>query len=102
MKFSEVLILLFASVLLHELAHSYLAKRYGVKIESITLFLFGGVSAMEEMPRKPGQEAKMAFAGPLTSLIIGTFFYSIYQYLSPLARYFLKTPSFLFSGLLDR
>jgi Zn-dependent protease/predicted transcriptional regulator len=74
-------ILLFASVLLHELAHSYLAKRYGVKIESITLFLFGGVSAMEEMPRKPGQEAKMAFAGPLTSLIIGAFFYSIYQYL---------------------
>ncbi len=65
-------ILLFASVLLHELAHSYLAKRYGVNIDSITLFLFGGVSAMEEMPRKPGQEAKMAFAGPLTSLIIGS------------------------------
>ena len=64
-------ILLFASILLHELAHSYLALRYGVKIESITLFLFGGVSSMEEMPRDPGQEAKMAFAGPLTSLIIG-------------------------------
>ncbi|WP_292380711.1 CBS domain-containing protein [Methanosarcina sp. UBA289] len=64
-------ILLFASILLHELAHSYMAMRYGVKIESITLFLFGGVSAMEEMPRKPGQEAKMASAGPLTSLVIG-------------------------------
>ena len=35
-------ILLFASILLHELAHSYMAMRYGVKIESITLFLFGG------------------------------------------------------------
>jgi len=64
-------ILLFASILLHELAHSYMALRYGVKIESITLFLFGGVSAMEEMPRKPGQEAKMASVGPLTSLLIG-------------------------------
>ncbi|MDD4619302.1 MAG: CBS domain-containing protein [Methanosarcina sp.] len=64
-------ILLFASIVLHELAHSYMAMRYGVKIESITLFLFGGVSAMEEIPRKPGQEAKMASAGPLTSLIIG-------------------------------
>jgi Zn-dependent protease/CBS domain-containing protein len=64
-------ILLFASILLHELAHSYMAMRYGVKIENITLFLFGGVSAMEEMPRKPGQEAKMASAGPLTSLVIG-------------------------------
>ncbi len=42
-----------------------MAMRYGVKIESITLFLFGGgVSAMEEIPRKPGQEAKMASAGP--------------------------------------
>lgn len=64
-------ILLFASVIVHELAHSYMAMRYGVKIESITLFLFGGVSAMEEMPRKPGQEARMASAGPLTSLAIG-------------------------------
>ncbi|RXA18729.1 CBS domain-containing protein [Methanosarcina sp. MSH10X1] len=64
-------ILLFASIVLHELAHSYMAMRYGVKIESITLFLFGGVSAMEEMPRKPGEEAKMASAGPLTSLVIG-------------------------------
>jgi Zn-dependent protease/CBS domain-containing protein len=74
-------ILLFASVLLHELAHSYLAKRYGVKIDSITLFLFGGVSAMEEMPKKPGQEAKMAFAGPLTSIIIGSICVSIHIYL---------------------
>ena len=74
-------ILVFASVLLHELAHSYLAKRYGVNIESITLFLFGGVSAMEEMPRKPGQEAKMAFAGPLTSLIIGSICLFTYEYL---------------------
>lgn len=74
-------ILLFASVLLHELAHSYLAKRYGVKIDSITLFLFGGVSAMEEIPKKPGQEAKMAFAGPLTSIIIGSICVSMYRYL---------------------
>jgi Zn-dependent protease/CBS domain-containing protein len=77
-------ILLFVSILLHELAHSYLAKRYGVNIDSITLFLFGGVSAMEETPRKPGQEAKMAFAGPLTSLIIGSICLFIYKsFISP-------------------
>jgi len=64
-------VLLFVSILLHELAHSYLAMRYGVNIDSITLFLFGGVSSMEEMPREPSEEAKMAFAGPLTSLVIG-------------------------------
>lgn len=72
-------ILLFSSILLHELAHSYLAKRYGVNIESITLFLFGGVSSMEEIPRDPGQEAKMAFAGPLTSLIIGSICLLVYR-----------------------
>jgi Zn-dependent protease len=64
-------IFLFTSVLLHELAHSYFAKRYGVNIDSITLLLFGGVASME-IPRKPGQEAKIAFAGPLTSIIIGS------------------------------
>lgn len=64
-------ILLFACILLHELGHSYVAKSYGVKIKDITLLLFGGVSSMEEIPRDPSQEFKMAFAGPLVSLVIG-------------------------------
>ncbi len=73
-------ILLFASVLLHELAHSYFAKRYGANIDSITLFLFGGVATME-IPKKPGQEAMVAFAGPLTSLIIGSVCLFTYSYI---------------------
>lgn len=73
-------IFLFASVLLHELAHSYLAKRYGVNIDSITLLLFGGVASME-IPQKPGQEEKIAFAGPLTSLIIGFICLFTYSYI---------------------
>ena len=64
-------IIFFMTILAHELAHSYLALRYGVKIKSITLMVFGGVSSMEEMPRQPGQEWRMAFAGPLSSLVIG-------------------------------
>ena len=65
-------ILLFSSVLLHEIGHSYFARKYGVKIENITLMLFGGVASMEEIPRNPAQEAKMAVAGPMTSFTIGT------------------------------
>jgi Zn-dependent protease/predicted transcriptional regulator len=61
----------FAGILAHEIAHSYLALKYGVKIRSITLMIFGGVSAMEEVPRQPGQEWRMAFAGPFTSLVLG-------------------------------
>jgi Zn-dependent protease len=72
-------IFLFASVLLHELSHSYIAKRYGVNIASITLLLFGGVASMD-VPQKPGQEAKIAFAGPLTSLIIGFICLFTYNY----------------------
>jgi len=64
-------VLFFAAILAHELAHSLLALRYGVRIKSITLMLFGGVASMEEVPRRPGEEWRMAFAGPLTSFIIG-------------------------------
>jgi len=73
-------IFLFTSVLLHELAHSYFAKRYGVNIYSITLLLFGGVASME-IPKRPGQEVKIAFAGPLTSLIISSICLFTYSYI---------------------
>lgn len=63
-------VLLFVSVLLHELSHSYIAKRNGLPIARITLFFFGGVSEMSEEPRDPGLEVRMAAAGPLTSFAI--------------------------------
>ncbi len=64
-------VVFFLGILAHEVAHSYVALRYGVKIKSITLMIFGGVSAMEEVPRQPRQEWNMAFAGPLTSFVLG-------------------------------
>ncbi|MCX9011410.1 MAG: CBS domain-containing protein [Candidatus Methanoperedens sp.] len=71
-------ILLFTCVLLHEFGHSYVALRHGSNIQSITLFLFGGVSSMEEIPRNPRVEFKMALAGPATSLLIGATLLIIY------------------------
>lgn len=67
-------ILLFSSVLAHELAHSLVGKANGIPISSITLFIFGGVAAMTREASKPGSEFKMAIAGPVCSLIIGAFF----------------------------
>ncbi len=64
-------ILLFACVLLHELGHSYVALKHGYGIQSITLFLFGGVSSLEEIPRTPKIELRMALAGPGVSFFIG-------------------------------
>lgn len=62
---------LFAGVLVHEIAHSLVAKKWGIRINNITLFLFGGVSSMEEGTPDPKVELPMALAGPLTSLGLG-------------------------------
>ena len=53
-------LLLFASVLAHELAHSIVAQSQGIRVKSITLFLLGGVSSLQEEPRSAGGEAFMA------------------------------------------
>lgn len=67
-------LLLFASVLVHELAHSLVARAQGIPVKGITLFLLGGVSAIEKDASSPGREALMAGVGPLTSLVLGGLF----------------------------
>lgn len=81
---------LFACVVLHELGHSYIAKKRGINIQSITLFLFGGVSSMEEIPRDPKTELKMALAGPGVSFLISLIFMSIYLIFKPAEDSFMQ------------
>ncbi|MEA5574426.1 site-2 protease family protein [Calothrix sp. UHCC 0171] len=61
-------LLLFASVLLHELGHSLAAKSQGIQVNSITLFLFGGIAAIEEESKTPGKAFQVAIAGPIVSI----------------------------------
>ncbi len=61
---------LFCSVLVHELGHSIVARRYGVEAKRITLWILGGVAQLEEMPRQRGAEAVVAIAGPFTSFAV--------------------------------
>jgi Zn-dependent protease/predicted transcriptional regulator len=64
-------ILFFVSLLLHELAHSLVAKSHGLPVKEITLFALGGVSQIEKNPTSATLEFWMAFVGPLTSAVIG-------------------------------
>jgi Zn-dependent protease/CBS domain-containing protein len=74
-----VALALFASVLVHELAHSLYALAHGGKVRSITLLMIGGVSELTEPPKRPAEEARMALAGPATSLAIGVAFLAIFR-----------------------
>ena len=66
-----IVLFLFVFVVFHELAHSVVARHYGIKVRKIILYPIGGVSEIEEIPDNPSQEWRMAVAGPLTSLVLG-------------------------------
>ena len=66
-----LIMFLFVFVVVHELAHSVVARHYKIKVRKIVLYPIGGVSEIEEIPDKPSIEWRMAIAGPLTSFVIG-------------------------------
>lgn len=63
-------LLLFASVLAHELGHSFAAMRQGIEVKSITLFIFGGLATLGQESKTPGDAFKVAIAGPLVSFLL--------------------------------
>jgi len=67
-------LLLFASILLHELGHSVVARRHGVEIEEVDLWLLGGVARMKGYPKTPADELRFALAGPAVTLAIALAF----------------------------
>ncbi len=76
-------VLFFVSVVLHELAHSIVARILGIPVHSITLFIFGGVAQIARDPVLPAGELMMAAAGPLTSLWLAVLFAGIWALSRP-------------------
>lgn len=74
-------VIILFSILIHELAHSLVAQKYGLKVSEIELYLFGGASKIEEEPRTPKSEMIISVVGPLSSIIIGGVFLSILYYI---------------------
>jgi len=88
----------FASVLVHELAHSLVARKRGIPIKQITLFMFGGVSSLEGEPSTAPVEAWIAFVGPLTSIIIGVVFFALSLLMRPASPLGLATEYLAFAN----
>lgn len=77
-------VLFFASVVAHELSHSVVAIRKGIPVARITLFVFGGVAQITKEPTKPGDEVKIAAAGPAMSFLLGGLFLVLYLVFDPI------------------
>jgi Zn-dependent protease/predicted transcriptional regulator len=93
--------LFFASVLLHELSHSVIARLNKINIKSITLFIFGGIAQMDSEPSTPKAEFFMAVAGPLASVALGGFFAIAYLGASAINLGVLATGPFLYLSIIN-
>ncbi|MDQ4074186.1 MAG: site-2 protease family protein [Thermoproteota archaeon] len=85
-------LILFVSVLLHELSHSIVAKKFGIQVKQILLFIFGGVADIEEEPKEFSKEFKIAFAGPVASFALSSLFALLWGLTSLLGWFALEHP----------
>ncbi|MGB2706042.1 MAG: site-2 protease family protein [Candidatus Omnitrophota bacterium] len=79
-----LIVAIFCFVILHELAHSLVAKKFGIKVNEITLLPIGGIASMSKMPDKPYQEFLISLAGPMLNIgVVVIFFFPLYYLLGP-------------------
>jgi Zn-dependent protease len=70
-------VLFFGSILVHELAHAWEARRQDIPVQSITLYIFGGVAQIAGKPRSPGGEFRVAAIGPASSFVLAALFFAL-------------------------
>ncbi|MFH0839615.1 MAG: site-2 protease family protein [Candidatus Omnitrophota bacterium] len=75
-----LVIIVFACVTFHELAHSVVAKRFGIEVRNITLLPIGGVASMSKMPENPKEEFLISVSGPLSNIFLAAVLFLIFYY----------------------
>lgn len=91
---SMVLVLIvFICVTIHELTHSLVAKRFGIKVRNITLLPIGGVASMSKMPESPKQEFIISIVGPLSNIILAAILYFIFYHAPWMPNAILRNPT---------
>jgi Zn-dependent protease len=88
---------LVVSVLIHELSHALTARRYGVEIKEIRLWILGGIAQFREMPQQPRAEAVVAIMGPVASAVLGVLLFGVTDLLGAAAGAALVVLSYLAS-----
>ena len=91
-------IIILISILIHELTHSLIAQRYGLHVSEIELYVFGGVSKIEQEPKTPKSEFVISVFGPISSIVIGGIFLSI-LFLTPFKLLPMITVTLFYSGI---
>jgi Zn-dependent protease/CBS domain-containing protein len=91
----------FGGLLAHEVSHAVVAKRNGIGVSAITLWLFGGVAALQGEAKSPGAELRIAGVGPLVSFLIAVCFAAVYVGLRFTAHFGLIVPVFFWLALIN-
>jgi Zn-dependent protease/predicted transcriptional regulator len=94
-------IILFLSIIAHEFAHALVARRFGIPMRGITLFLFGGVAEMDDEPPSAKAELSMAIAGPIMSVLISVLFFVLAAVGSMVALAEEVVAVFLYLGIIN-
>ena len=91
---SMVLVLIvFVCVALHELTHSFVAKKFGITVQDITLLPIGGVASMKKMPQSPKQEFLISIAGPMFNIVLAALLFFVFYHASWMPNRILSNPT---------